>query len=222
MAAKASIKLVPQKLVEIVFRIIGTSPLIQHRWDEKMLQQMRNTHDGIKVKAGRGEKRDREGEFRRAAYVCENGKFGVPSGAIKKCILNAAHKDIGVERTLARSAIRVIATDVANNLVEMECDDPIMREDVVRVGQGGTDLRYRPEFRNWSIVVTCHIDKETVTTEAVLNLINRAGFGVGLQEWRPEKGGEYGCFEIDQSFTVQQRELPELSLVKPTTRKEAA
>jgi hypothetical protein len=221
MAVKASIKLVPQKLVEIVFQIIGTSPLIQHRWDEKVLAGLRNTHDGIKVKAGRGEKRDREGEFRRAAYTCENGKFGVPTGAIKKCVLNAAHKDIGFERTLAKKAIKVIATDMANNLVEMECDDPIMREDVVRVGMGGTDLRYRPEFRNWSIVVTCHIDKETVTTEAVLNLFNRAGFGVGLQEWRPEKGGEYGCFEIDQLFPVQQRDLPELSLVKPT-KKEAA
>jgi hypothetical protein len=36
----------------------------------------------------------------------------------------------------------------------------------------------------------------------VLALVDRAGFGVGICEWRPEKGGEFGRFEIDQNVPV--------------------
>ena len=81
-----------------------------------------------------------------------------------------------------------------------ETDDPIMREDIVRVGAGSTDLRYRPEFAEWAMVLTLEYDSKALTQEAILNLIDRAGVGVGLGEWRPEKGGEYGRFEVDVNF----------------------
>ena len=31
--------------------------------------------------------------------------------------------------------------------------DPIMREDMVRVGMGTADIRYRAEFRDWSALL---------------------------------------------------------------------
>jgi hypothetical protein len=75
-----------------------------------------------------------------------------------------------------------------------------MREDTVRVGAGSTDLRYRPEFRNWSMILNFEFDAQSLTQPTILNLVQRAGFGVGLGEWRPEKGGEYGRFEVDVNF----------------------
>ena len=75
-----------------------------------------------------------------------------------------------------------------------------MREDTVRVGAGSTDLRYRPEFRNWSMILNFEFDAQALTQPTILNLVQRAGFGVGLGEWRPEKGGEYGRFEVDVNF----------------------
>jgi hypothetical protein len=35
-----------------------------------------------------------------------------------------------------------------------------------------------------------------------LKLIDRAGFGCGINEWRPQTGGEYGRFRIDEKFDV--------------------
>jgi hypothetical protein len=29
-------------------------------------------------------------------------------------------------------------------------------------------------------------------------MIERAGFGVGIGEWRPEKDGDYGRFRVDR------------------------
>ena len=70
----------------------------------------------------------------------------------------------------------------------------------MRVGSGSADLRYRPEFRNWSIVFTAQLNIDDIPMDSLLNLVNRAGFGVGLQEMRPEKGGDFGRFTIDQSY----------------------
>ena len=179
-------------------RIIGISPFIQHKWSEKAIQMMRDKHAGVRVK--NREIRDPEQEFRDAAYVCEDGRFGFPAGGIKACLIGAAHKDIGLEKTLLRKSLFIIPDDPINNLIALETDDPLMREDTVRVGAGSTDLRYRPEFRNWSMILNFEFDAQALTQPTILNLVQRAGFGVGLGEWRPEKGGEYGRFEVDVNF----------------------
>lgn len=182
-------------------RIKGISSLIEHKWSEKALKLMRDKHQGVKVK--NRDVRDPEQEFKDAAYVCEDGRFGFPGGGVKKCLIGAAHKDIGLEKTLLKKSLFIIPDDAVNNLCGFESDDPIMREDIVRVGMGSTDLRYRPEFRNWSMIVRMEFDSQSLTQNTILNLIQRAGFGVGLGEMRPEKGGEYGRFEVDREFNHQ-------------------
>ena len=179
-------------------RIIGISPFIQHKWSEKAIKMMRDKHAGVRVK--NRDVRDPEQEFRDAAYVCEDGRFGFPAGGVKSCLVGAAHKDIGLEKTLLKKSLFIIPDDPVNNLIALETDDPLMREDTVRVGAGTTDLRYRPEFRNWSMILNFEFDAQALTQPTILNLVQRAGFGVGLGEWRPEKGGEYGRFEVDVNF----------------------
>ena len=44
------------------------------------------------------------------------------------------------------------------------------------------------------------MNTDDIPVESLINLINRAGFGVGIQEMRPEKGGTYGRFKIDTSY----------------------
>jgi hypothetical protein len=182
-------------------KIEGVSPLIEHKWSEKALTMLRDKHAGIKVK--NREARDPEAEFHSAYYKCEDGQYGFPAGGIKQCLINAAHKDIGLEKTLLRKSLFIIPDDTINNLCAFETDDPVMREDIVRIGQGSTDLRYRPEFRYWSMIIRMEFDSMSLTQNTILNLVQRAGFGVGLGEWRPEKGGEYGRFQVDPNFKHQ-------------------
>ena len=47
------------------------------------------------------------------------------------------------------------------------------------------------------------VDFDNLNEGNIINLINRAGFGVGVGEWRPEKGGEYGRFMVDTSVPVK-------------------
>jgi hypothetical protein len=81
--------------------------------------------------------------------------------------------------------------------------EPHMREDVTRVSSGGTDLRYRPEFTEWSTEVEVTYVKSMLTRESVLSLIEAGGMGVGVGEWRPEKKGDFGTFAIDETRDIE-------------------
>jgi len=194
------LKVQPIKTKRIRFGVVGTSPLIQHAWSDKGLDMMRKTPGERRKTPKVG--RDPEGEANAAMYLTDDGGYGVPIMAFKSALIGAAHKDIGLEKTLVRKSLFFVCTD-SNGIIPMIADDPICREDIVRVGMGQTDLRYRPEFRGWKFVVTCDVDSDALTEADVINLVNRAGFGVGIGEWRPEKGGEYGRFAIDTTVPME-------------------
>jgi hypothetical protein len=195
-----AITLKPIRQETITLTIQGISPLIEHAWDHKSIIQMQEKHAGKKTKT-RAERKPEE-EFKAATYFDDDGDYAVPAMAVKAAMVSAAHKDIGIEKTLLRKALFLHCSD-SNNLIKLKTDDPIMRTDTVRVGAGSTDLRYRPEFRNWSAEVSFTFDAELLTIDDVVNLLDRAGFGCGIGEWRPQKGGEFGRFRVDHSKVVR-------------------
>ncbi len=78
-----------------------------------------------------------------------------------------------------------------------------MREDVVTVGRGGTDLRYRPEFREWSAQLEVTYVTSALTRDSVLSLLDAGGMGVGVGEWRPERDGDFGTYRIDETKAIE-------------------
>lgn len=81
---------------------------------------------------------------------------------------------------------------------EIEKGLPVIREDIVRL-QGATkapDLRYRPQYDDWSAKILVSFKPAIITEESIANLVQIAGEMIGLCEWRPEKGGSWGMFRI--------------------------
>lgn len=178
----------------VLVHVVGTSSLITHKWSEKALITIRDKQKGRKAKTR--ETRDPEAEALAATYFTADGRPGVPVTAVKKAIITAAHKDIGIEKTLVRKSVFVVCGD-PNGVLPIDFEgEPVIREDTVRVGNANADLRYRPEFRKWSLTFTAELDGALMQPDDFFNLINRAGFGVGICEWRPEKGGDNGRFEV--------------------------
>ncbi len=201
-ASEGAIKLKPIKVGYVRLRIRGLSELIHHQWSEKAKEMMRLKKAGKKTK-------DREAcvpenEYEAATYYTKDGKCGIPLTSIKAAILTAAHKDLGVEKTLVRKALFIMAPTKGEIVLPLEYTERRMEEDPVRVGAGSADLRYRPYYdSDWGVVLTFQLDLELLTVEDLVTLVNRAGFGVGVGERRPEKGGENGRFEVDPSCPVQ-------------------
>ena len=75
---------------------------------------------------------------------------------------------------------------------------PVMREDMVKVGMGSSDLRYRPMFTEWYCDLTLCINTGFgMTFDDIINVINAGGAGVGVGEWRPERDGIFGTYHVE-------------------------
>jgi hypothetical protein len=153
--------------------------------------------------------REPEKEGKEAGYYCdaEQTQPGVLAVSIKCAVIEAAHNDLGMPKTLVRKSLFiypmgrevVIPLETASGKGQVKAE---IEEDMVRVGQGSADLRYRPYFYDWALTTKWEVDCDLLQVEDLLTLLDRAGFGVGIHEWRPETGGEYGRFRIDQKFKV--------------------
>ena len=181
--------------------LIGTTPLIVHRFSEKAKRQMLDTMQGRKTpKAPKDPNVDYEGAF----YRFEDGGTGIPVIAFKAATIGGARFYQAVTMKELKQFIFMrgeVGVD-GQSLARIE-GEPRMREDVVRVGRGGADLRYRPEYIEWRTVLTVTYVTSALTRNSLLSLIDAGGMGVGVGEWRPEKNGDFGTYQIDPDREVE-------------------
>lgn len=190
-------------LMEVV--LIGDSPLIVHAWSQKAKKEMLDKQMK-KAKAAK-EAKDPKADFEAAMYRLSDGGYGFPSVAFKNAAVTAGTSVAGLTKIQARQAFHILGEDAdidgafegsksRVNLVRIEGGEPAMREDMVRVGMGTADLRYRPEFSEWRAKILVRYNTNVLSESQILNLLNVAGFAVGVGEWRPEKDGQYGMFHV--------------------------
>lgn len=191
----------------ILVPIVGTTPLIMHNWSEKAKRQMLDAMQGRKTpKEIRDPQSDYEASFYRLYRENGGDAYGFPATAFKKATVGAARFfDKSVSMTAVRQMMffrgEMTKAD-RQELIEI-VGQPEMREDMVRVGNGGTDLRYRPMFVEWSATLRITYVKSGIDCSSVLSLVDAGGLGVGVGEWRPEKSGSFGTYAIDQSKNVE-------------------
>lgn len=189
------------ELKEFYLHIIGDSPLIVHAWSEKAKKEML---DKQMKKATKGrEAKDPFRDFCDSLYWItekpekptmedvESAKFGFPAVAFKAAAVDGGFlSGVTAKKTTGRAAFHIIG-----EMVEID-GKPIMREDMVRVGMGTADIRYRAEFKEWRTTLRIRYNELAMSMEQIVNLFNFGGFGVGIGEWRPAKDGSYGMFHV--------------------------
>lgn len=206
-AAEPQQIVVPEIRIEKMrLRIVGLAPLVIHQFSEKAKQMIRDKQ-AKKAKTGGRDIREPEREYNEARYRLADGRDGYPAGGIRNAIIEACSFVQDVTKVHTRGAIFVNRKDV---LVPIEREPgvaygvdvhPTMREDMVRVGgkgpgTGAADIRYRPEYDPWSIPILVEFDGSIMSPSQVINLIKRAGFSIGIGEGRPQKGRQWGMFDV--------------------------
>ena len=189
-AKTAAIELPPLNIQTVTFMLIGDSPLIVHAWSEKAKRLMLDKQ--MKKAAKAKEAKDPEADYEACFYRTATGGYGFPAIGLKAAMVSAA-RFVDAKMTVLRGAVHIDA-----EMLEI-VGEPNMREDMVRVGMGTADIRYRPEFVEWRSPVTIKFNASVISVEQIANLLNNAGFGVGIGEWRPEKNGSYGRFHVGSS-----------------------
>ena len=172
----------------IKIRLVGDSSLVCHAWDTKTKQEMLDKQ--MKKAKTAKEAKDPEACFKASLYHCENGEPGFPAVAFKSAAVDACSHVEGVTKVEARGAFHIIG-----NMVEIE-GKPEMRQDMVRVGMGTADIRFRAEFKTWAVELTVRFNANVLSAEQIANLFNTAGFAIGVGEWRPQKNGSWGMFHV--------------------------
>jgi hypothetical protein len=122
--------------------------------------------------------------------VHPDGGYGFPAIAFKAAAVDAATFVDGITKVEMRGAFHI-----NDELVKIE-GSPAPREDVVRVGMGTADLRYRAEFKKWKTTLTIRYNSRAISAEQITNMFQNAGFAIGIGEWRPQKDGRNGMFHV--------------------------
>lgn len=185
----------------VLVPIIGITPLIVHRFDEKarkiMLDNMQRS-EKAQVRAKKDPK-DPKAEYEASRYRMADGSDGFPATAFKTAMVDSA-RFFGKEVTMVQLRQVLFVQGTGPDQLVRITGDISMREDAVKVGMGGTDLRYRAMFSDWSATLEIHFLESQIDLSSVVNLIDAAGNG-GVGEWRPSspkgKSGTYGQFAVD-------------------------
>jgi hypothetical protein len=193
--AAEAITLSPLRQETLEVPILGVTPLIPHRWSEKAKRMMLQAQQG-KARQKK-EPKDPAQEAADATYWLPDGRPGMPATAFKAAIAGAARHFEGVTMTMLKECVFVIG-EGAEQLVAVE-GEITMREDTPRNASGVADLRYRNQIWPWSTTLTIEFLKSQLTSEAVVALVDAAGFG-GVGDWRPSapksKTGTFGRFHV--------------------------
>ena len=174
--------------------LVGESPLICHKFSEKARKEMLDKQQK-KSKTSRAT-RDPEAEFLASLYEIPEhpGVYGFPAMAFKKAAIRGAKSIPDIAMTDARGFFHILCDD--HMLLPLEYKDLRCVEDVVRIGRGSADLRYRGYFYGWIVRVPIKYNAGVVSLEQIITMFNIAGFSVGVGDWRPEKDGMYGRFRV--------------------------
>lgn len=212
-----AIRPIETKVVEVT--IVGDTPLIMHAWSEKAKRMMLEAQQG-KAKGKKKPIKNPVADFCESMHwltnkpeyaddaseeevtkafemAIQNGaKFGFPVTAIKQAAISAAYRLGWVKNQMGLRGAFFIESDFGD-FVEIKSDVPEMREDMVRIGMGTADIRYRGQFNHWSATFRVKYNASgDFSLENIVNVINAGGFVCGLGEWRPEKDGNFGTFHV--------------------------
>lgn len=201
---------IPPPNLKIAFvPIIGTAPLVIHKFSEKSRKQMMAKHiaGSTAKKSTKREAKDYEQTFKDAQHIGEtNGErwHGFPAPAIRAGMISAC-RTVGFKMTIAKLSVFCehdgVDIDDATPLVKITGPEPKILESVVRNATGVADVRWRPAYHDWGAELRIRFDADQFTLQDVINLLARVGSQVGIGEGRPDSkqssGQGWGTFRLD-------------------------
>jgi hypothetical protein len=187
------------------FEVVGTAPLVIHRFSAKTKQEMKQKMETGKA-AGNKKNRDAKSTddiYNEARYVSAEGWDGFHAGAIRSGLISAC-RTVGFKMTLAKLSLFV----EPDGWDKLEPQIPLCRiyakptkqEDMARVETGQPYVTVRAAYHNWKSKIRIRWDADQFTLADVTNLLMRVGMQVGIGEGRPDSkksaGMGWGTFTI--------------------------
>lgn len=184
---KIELKQMNWKTVEI--RIRGITDLLMER-DDGTCAEYYDKKKGQKVvkEDTRLEEEKVEGKI----HHTDGDRVGFPSSGFSTGMRKVAYSESNDSSMSMRvkEAIRFLEP-----MVPIEYEEMVINNEIGTRGRSPAKIM-RPQFKNWTAVLKIRYDADLISLEQIVNLINKTGVRRGIGGWRPEKGGEYGQYEV--------------------------
>lgn len=184
----------------IKFKLTGTAPLMMHR--DTFANPLNPLTKAHKELTGKRKKTDEDhelialSEWRSSLYHDDVEGPYVPGIAVESMLVEAAKmQKLGKHFTRGVMVLEDICPlqyEGPRTIAGLQADSGFTDCRSVRV-QLAKVMRYRPIFRNWSIIVTAAFNPEVVNADDVIKAMNDGGAMVGLLDYRPR----FGRFSVE-------------------------
>ena len=191
--------------MQVEVAIVGTSPMLQHKFDEsfevgKSTRAIIQEHGTPREQAEKLVYRNGNGFYFPGTWV---------AGSIKEAGSN--HKLRGSRKSakfIVPAAIRVVEVDIplrngdGTSLIK---DYEVDSRPITIPSTKGRIMRHRPRFDDWSAKFSLQINTEMLPEDFVAQLLNEAGMSQGIGDYRPNKSGPFGCFRVTSWKPIRER-----------------
>lgn len=191
--------------MEYQVKIKGLSPIIMRNGDGIDPRTPANI-EKAEITAKRGSNRTvsddarlRELECQISLWLKPDGAVTIPERALRSCIETAARKL--KQGPQVREGLSILESNFDYDRQRYgETLEELIRSTQFTTGvvvQRSRTPRTRARFElPWACEFRCDADDELVDQSQLENWLDIAGRRIGLGDWRPERSGEYGRFEL--------------------------
>lgn len=185
-----SIQLLPLVPKVLRVKVVGDTPLLIHKFGDTQKQAIldKQTH-----KATKRTKRDPKQEVIEATYLTEDGKDGIKAGAFKEALVEVAPYLPNLDKKKLRGTVHILG-----DIIPIKYKKKVVNESMVKINRGlSGEVRFRPEYRDWSVELDIKFNEALVSAEQIVNALNYAGFHMGVGDFRPQCSGTFGLFHVE-------------------------
>jgi hypothetical protein len=201
----STVVITPPKFRTVAFEIVGSAPLVVHRFSAKTKNEMK-----LKMETGKSssskkarEPKSTDETYNESRYISKDGWDGFHAGALRAAMIRACSL-VNFKMTLAKLSFFVIADGVDAEEPQIPLvriiGKPTKQEDIARVETGQPYVTVRAAYHGWKARVKVRYDEDQFSLTDVTNLLMRVGIQIGICEGRPgsknSAGMGWGTFDL--------------------------
>jgi hypothetical protein len=192
--AKETINFKPLEVGVLKVKVVGDSPYMPEPMDMAVLEKYN------KIKSKQNYTKDdisEEEKVKAKFYYTENEELAIPSRAFYNSMIRASSYLFDIKQGGMRNIKEGIT--VKGDFIKLNFKKQKVLTHWGRTsGMKGSPRKImRNAFYDWSIELTIEYNKNNLSAEQIVNVLNWAGFHIGVGGFRKEKTGNFGSFHVE-------------------------
>jgi hypothetical protein len=170
----------------------GISPLLMNKANQFEISD--------KAKDVKRENRTPEDIAEKKLYMDSNGRIYLPSTWFRGSIVDAGKKKKRSGTGSAKSNFSgIVGSSVEISPFEIILENPrwkVFSILAVNPTTRGKNLLHRPQFDKWKVSFDVNFEEDQIEPSVMKEIFDIAGRFSGVGDWRPNKKGAYGKFQV--------------------------